>query len=70
MAVVAMDGPNATAGLIAIIAVLVGAMLYTGFVIGGAEYHYKNLGQPGSWKLFIFTLLGQLFILILPYLLM
>ena len=68
MAVIAMDGRNATAGPIAILAVLLGAMLYIGFVVGGAEYHFKNIGQPGSWKLFILTLLGQLFILILPYL--
>jgi hypothetical protein len=70
MAVIAMDGRNATAGPIAIMAVLLGAMLYIGFVLGGAEYHYKHIGQPGSWKLFIITLLGQLFILILPYLIM
>ena len=68
LAVIAMDGHNATAGPIAILAVLFGAMLYIGFVIGGAEYHYKNIGQPGSWKLFSITLLCQLFILILPYL--
>jgi hypothetical protein len=70
MAVIAVDGRNATAGPIAIMAVLFGALLYIGFVIGGAEYHFRNLGQPGSWKLFIFTLLAQLFILILPYLIM
>ena len=68
MAVIAMDGRNATAGPIAIIAVILGAMLYIGFIIGGAEYHFKNIGLPGSWKLFSITLLGQLFILILPYL--
>jgi len=68
MAVIAVDGRNATAGPIAIMTVLLGAMLYIGFVIGGAEYHYKNIGLPGSWKLFSMTLLGQLFILILPYL--
>jgi hypothetical protein len=68
MAVIAVDGPNAAAGPIAIMTVLLGAMLYIGFVIGGAEYHYKNIGLPGSWKLFSITLLGQLFILILPYL--
>jgi hypothetical protein len=70
MAVIAVDGRNAAAGPIAIGAVLLGAMLYIGFVVGGAEYHFKNIGQPGSWKLFIVTLLGQLFILILPYLIM
>lgn len=68
MAVIAVDGRNATAGPIAIMTVLLGAMLYIGFVIGGAEYHYKNIGLPGSWKLFSITLLSQLFILILPYL--
>ena len=68
MAVIAMDGRNAVAGPIAIITVILGAILYIGFVIGGAEYHYKNIGLPGSWKLFSITLLGQLFILILPYL--
>lgn len=68
MAVIAVEGRNATAGPIAIMAVLLGAMLYIGFIIGGAEYHYKNIGLPGSWKLFSLTLLGQLFILILPYL--
>lgn len=68
MAVIAMDGRNATAGPIAILTVLLGAMLYIGFIIGGAEYHYKHIGQSGSWKLFSITLLVQLFILILPYL--
>jgi hypothetical protein len=70
MAVIAVDGRNATAGPIAIMAVMIGAMLYIGFVIGGAEYHFKHISQPGSWKLFIITLLGQLFILILPYLIL
>ena len=68
MTVIALDGSSATAGPIAITTVLLGAMLYIGFVIGGAEYHYKNIGLPGSWKLFSITLLAQLFILILPYL--
>ena len=70
MAVIAMDGRNATAGPFAIIAVILGAILYIGFIIGGAEYHFKNIGLPGSWKLFSITLLGQLFILILPYLIL
>lgn len=68
MAVVAAGGRATEAGPAAILAVLVAASLYVGFVIGGAEYHIKNIGQPGSWKLFSLTLLGQLFILILPYL--
>lgn len=68
-AVVSVDGGAAQAGPIAILAVYLGTLLYIGVVIGGGEYHYRNLGQPGSWKLFSITLLGQLFILILPYLL-
>ena len=70
MAVIALEGGRAQAGPIAIMAVMFGAMLYIGLVIGGAEYHYKNIGQPGSWKFFSITLLLQSFILILPYLLL
>lgn len=69
LAVTALDGRNAQAGPIAILAVMVGVMLYIGVVIGGADYHLQNIGQPGSWKLFSLTLLGQVFILILPFLL-
>ena len=68
MAVFAMGGQNATAELIAMMTVVLGAILYIGFIIGGAEYHYKNIGQPGSWKFLSISLLIQLFILILPYL--
>ena len=68
MAVVALGGNTSEATPIAIIAVLIGAMLYIGVIIGGGEYHYRNIGQPGSWKLFSITLLGQLFLLIIPYL--
>jgi hypothetical protein len=68
MATISVGGRAAEAGLAAIMAVIVAGMLYIGMVIGGAEYHYRNIGQPGSWKLFSITLLGQLFILILPYL--
>lgn len=68
MAVVALDGANAQAGPIAIMAVMGAVVLYIAFVIGAAEYHIKNIGQPGSWKLFSVTLLGQLFVLVLPYL--
>ena len=66
--VVMLDGGRTEAGPIAIMSVYFGVLLYIGFVIGGAEYHYKNIGQPNSWKLFSITLLGQLLILILPYL--
>jgi hypothetical protein len=68
IAVISMGGQNATAQPIAMMTVLLGAMLYIGFIIGGAEYHYKNIGQPRSWKLLSISLLIQLFILILPHL--
>jgi len=70
MAVIAIGGSRAQAGFFGILAVFVGAMFYIGLVIGSGEYHYRNLGQPGSWKLFSIVLLAQLFILILPYLLL
>jgi len=56
------------ASVVTIIAVLIAAMVCIGVVIGGAEYHYKNIGHPGSWKLFSWTIFIQLFIMILPYL--
>jgi len=28
------------------------ALLYIVAVIGSAEYYYRNLGEPGSWKFF------------------
>ena len=67
--VIAMGGQKATAEPVAMTAVLLGALLYVGFIIGGAEFHYRNVGQARSWKLLSITLLIQLFILILPYLL-
>lgn len=66
--VVALGGNAAEATPIAMLAALVAAMFYIGLVIGGADYHLKNLGQPRSWKVFSITLLIQLLILILPYL--
>ncbi|RLD09018.1 MAG: hypothetical protein DRI56_04840 [Chloroflexota bacterium] len=51
----------------AILAVLISALIYIAVVIGGAEYHYKHIGCPSSWKLFSWTIMGQLFIMVLPY---
>lgn len=70
MGVVFLGGNAVEAGPFVILSVMGAALLYIGVVIGGAEYHYTHIGQPGSWKLFSMTLLGQLFILILPYLLL
>lgn len=55
---------------VAMFSLIFGMVLYIAFVIGGGEYHYRHVGQPNSWKLFSITLLVQLFILILPYLIM
>ena len=61
-------GGKVQATPMAMFAVFGAAILYIGVVIGGGEYHYRHLGQPNSWKVFSITLLAQLFILILPYL--
>ena len=67
-AVVALGGGAAEALPAAMMAAYFGGgTLFILAVIGGAEYHLKNIGQPRSWKLFSITLLVQLFILILPY---
>lgn len=51
--------------LIHIILVIILAILWIGVVIGGAEYHYKRVGRPDSWKLFSRTLAIELSILFL-----
>ncbi len=57
----------AETGVAAILAVLVSAVIYIIVIIGGAEYHYKRIGHPSSWKLFSWTIVMQLFIMVLPY---
>jgi hypothetical protein len=47
--------------------VLIASIVYIFVVIGGAEYHYRRIGEAGSWKLFSLTILAELFILLLPY---
>lgn len=51
--------------LIHMILVIILAIGWIGVVIGGAEFHYKRVGQPISWKLFSRTLAIELSILIL-----
>ena len=58
------------ASIIAILTVIVAAMAVIGVIIGGAEFHYKHLGQPSSWKLFVWTIAIQLLIMVLPYFIM
>ena len=40
-------------------------ILFIAVAIGGAEFHYWRVGQPISWKVFGWTLLIQLGILVL-----
>jgi hypothetical protein len=61
-------GSSEGASVVTILTVIIAAMFWIGTTIGGAEYHYKNIGHPTSWKLFSWTLIIQLFILVLPYL--
>jgi hypothetical protein len=35
-------------------------LLAVGIIIGGAEYHYRHIGEPASWKLFAETLAVEL----------
>ena len=41
------------------------AIIWIGFVIGGAEYHSRNFGTPKSWKLFARTIAAEVSILLL-----
>jgi hypothetical protein len=59
-------GPALTESL-SIFVVFISAMLWIVLVIGGGEYHYKRIGQRSSWKLFGWTIAGQLSILILSH---
>lgn len=68
--VVTLGGSPSDAAPIAIIAVMIGAIFFIGIIVGGGEYHYRNFGKPNSWKLFMITILGQLMLLILPYLIL
>lgn len=59
-------GPALTESL-SIFVVFISAMPWIALVIGGAEYHYRRIGQRSSWKLFGWTIAGQLSILILSH---
>jgi len=47
--------------------IVVGAIVYLGFVVMTSEYHFKNVGEPGSWDLFTKSLLVELAIPFLAY---
>ncbi|MCA9994403.1 MAG: zf-HC2 domain-containing protein [Anaerolineales bacterium] len=46
--------------------VLPAAILWIIVVIGGAEYHWRRIGQRESWRLFALTIVIQLLLLLLP----
>mgnify|MGYP001133791860 CR=1 FL=1 len=47
--------------------VLILAVLYIAFTVGTGEYHYREVGQRKSWRLFGWTIAVQLAILLLCY---
>jgi hypothetical protein len=54
-------------GFLTILAVMTATIGFIALVIGGAEYHYKHIGHPSSWKVFVWTITIQLLILLVPY---
>jgi hypothetical protein len=53
--------------LIGDVVAIIAALLWIALAIGGAEYHYKKVGQPGSWTLIGWTVAIELLILILYF---
>jgi hypothetical protein len=51
--------------LVHTILIIILAIGWIAVVIAGAEFHYKRVGQPASWKLFSRTLALELSILLL-----
>jgi hypothetical protein len=54
---------------IAVIGIWPLGIAWIALVVGGGEYHYRNVGQRRSWRLFGWTVVIQLLILVLPYIL-
>ncbi len=42
------------------------SILWIAVVVGGGEYHYRNVGQRSSWRLFGLTIGFELLILVIP----
>ena len=62
-----LGGTNMQTGAATILVITASALIYIAGVIGGAEYHYKRIGQPNSWKLFAWTMGIEVLILVLPH---
>ena len=43
------------------------AFLWLAMAVGGGEYHYKNFGQPKSWRLFARTIAVEMSIFALAF---
>ncbi|MEM7115036.1 MAG: hypothetical protein AAF614_21540 [Chloroflexota bacterium] len=52
-------------GLVGLIFVFVGAIVAIAIAIGGAEFHYKNAGQPKSWRLIAYVFVFQIVVFLL-----
>jgi hypothetical protein len=55
------------AGSLGIGLIMVLAIVWIIAFIGGAEYHYRYLGQPRSWRLFAWTIVIEIAILVLAW---
>jgi hypothetical protein len=66
IALIKLGSSPQEADFFTILAVMAAVIGFIVLVIGGAEYHFKNIGHPSSWKVFIWTLAIQLLILITP----
>jgi len=64
---VSIGRTTAEAGTAAILAVILAGIAFIVMVIGGAEYHYRRIGHPDSWKVFLWTIILQLLVIITPY---
>jgi hypothetical protein len=54
---------------IAVIGIWPLGIAWIALVVGGGEYHYKRVGQRSSWRLFGWTVVIELLMLVLPYIL-
>jgi hypothetical protein len=54
---------------VAVISIWPLGIAWIALVVGGGEYHYERVGQRSSWRLFGWTVVIELLMLVLPYIL-
>jgi hypothetical protein len=54
---------------LAVISIWPLGIAWIAMVVGGGEYHYERAGQRSSWRLFGWTVVIELLMLVLPYIL-